>query len=209
MENLNLQSKLWIVRNYESKVSNRSSGSLTLHLIRSHFLLRQLAMLKIEILTFRASNYRQGNRQIISFFLWIYTEVDFKLYEYRRRKISKINIGPTIDQVYRIKHTIETRSCLVIDDTWSTMEFFGVTFAPLRVPLERRLQTVAAAAWFCVLAFGGLICLIFTAYLLIFTQWLRYFIILYLIWAYYDRDTSRRGGRSYVWIQIFLFLINM
>ncbi|XP_043272590.1 2-acylglycerol O-acyltransferase 2-like isoform X2 [Venturia canescens] len=79
------------------------------------------------------------------------------------------------------------------------MELFGVKFAPLRVPIERRLQTFAAAAWICILTTGGPIGYLITAYILIFTKWLRYIMLIYLIWVYYDRDTCRRGGRGKAW----------
>ncbi|XP_066580915.1 2-acylglycerol O-acyltransferase 1-like [Prorops nasuta] len=72
----------------------------------------------------------------------------------------------------------------------------NVKFAPLNVPLERRLQTLAAAGWIVVCVLGSPICYLITAYLLLFTTTIRYFVILYLFWAYYDRDTCDHGGRS-------------
>ncbi|XP_011137301.1 2-acylglycerol O-acyltransferase 1 [Harpegnathos saltator] len=78
------------------------------------------------------------------------------------------------------------------------MNILGVRFAPLNVPLERRLQTLAAAIWFIWTAFGNFIAVLITAYLLIYTQ-LRYLVLLYFLWMYYDWDTCNRGGRSYAW----------
>ncbi|EZA62914.1 hypothetical protein DMN91_002992 [Ooceraea biroi] len=79
------------------------------------------------------------------------------------------------------------------------MEIFGVRFAPLSVPLERRLQTLVAAIWIFVSAFGDFWGYIITAYLLLYTQTIRYFVLLYFIWMYYDWDTCNRGGRSESW----------
>ncbi|CAD6236457.1 GSCOCG00008193001-RA-CDS [Cotesia congregata] len=81
------------------------------------------------------------------------------------------------------------------------MELFGIHFAPLRVPLKRRLQTLAAAAWIFVLGFGGVIGWLSTIYFLLFTTWMRYFSIFYLMWIYYDKDTCIRGGRARRWTQ--------
>ncbi|XP_015121847.1 2-acylglycerol O-acyltransferase 2-A [Diachasma alloeum] len=81
------------------------------------------------------------------------------------------------------------------------MELLGVKFAPLRVPLERRLQTLAAGAWFCVLGFGSFIGWMITFYCLVFGQWLRYLTLVYLYWVFYlDWNTYKRGGRSDRWI---------
>lgn len=79
------------------------------------------------------------------------------------------------------------------------MRLFDVEFAPLNVPLERRLQTVAACAWFVISAFGGIICWIITLAVLIFgNAWMRLLMIAYLLFAYYDQDVRLTGGRGYV-----------
>lgn len=76
------------------------------------------------------------------------------------------------------------------------MEILGVKFAPLNIPLQRRLQTLAVATWSFIFAFGDFLGYILTAYLLLYTQTIRYFVLLYLLWMYYDWDTCNRGGRS-------------
>ncbi|XP_015589868.1 2-acylglycerol O-acyltransferase 1 isoform X2 [Cephus cinctus] len=76
------------------------------------------------------------------------------------------------------------------------MQLLGVKFAPLNIPLERRLQTLAAAAWIIIPILGSITGLVVTIYLLLFTQKIRYFVLIYLIWIYYDRDTCNRGGRG-------------
>lgn len=79
------------------------------------------------------------------------------------------------------------------------MEFFGVRFAPLNVPMKRRLETLAAAVWIILLGFGNFLGYLLTAYLLLCTETVRYFLILYFIWMYVDWDTCNRGGRSERW----------
>ncbi|KAL6268532.1 hypothetical protein P5V15_001665 [Pogonomyrmex californicus] len=79
------------------------------------------------------------------------------------------------------------------------MEILGVKFAPLNVPLQRRLQTLAAATWIFVTAFGDIWGYLITAYLLLYTETIRYFLLLYFLWMYYDWDTCHSGGRSEIW----------
>lgn len=80
------------------------------------------------------------------------------------------------------------------------MKILGIKFAPLNISLERRLQTLVIAIWVLISAFGDFWGCIVTAYLLLYTQILRYFMLLYFFWMYYDRNTCDRGGRSYSWI---------
>lgn len=75
------------------------------------------------------------------------------------------------------------------------MEILGVKFAPLNVPLRRRLETLSAAIWIVFLGFGDLIGYILTAYILFCTVTLRYLLLLYFVWMYYDWNTCTRGGR--------------
>ncbi|XP_054003503.1 2-acylglycerol O-acyltransferase 2-A-like [Hylaeus anthracinus] len=75
------------------------------------------------------------------------------------------------------------------------MEILGVKFAPLNVSLRRRLETLSAATWIVFFAFGDFFGYAITAYLLFCTETLRYFILLYFVWMYYDWDTCNRGGR--------------
>lgn len=83
------------------------------------------------------------------------------------------------------------------------MEIFGIQFAPLNVPLQRRLQTLAAAIWMVVLFSGGtgiggfLVVLYFIA----FTRywWLT---VLYLFWIWViDKDVKEQGGRQSKWVR--------
>ena len=77
------------------------------------------------------------------------------------------------------------------------MKILGIEFAPLIIPLGRRLQTFAVWQFtlsFMTLGFGFLFLFIY----LIFTRF--YFIPLsYLAWYIYDHKTSARGGRRIEW----------
>lgn len=80
------------------------------------------------------------------------------------------------------------------------MDLFGIRFAPLVVPLDRRLQTLAVGMWFIILAFGGFIGSFVSVYCLLYT---RYYplILLYYLWIYLDRETAFTGGRRFEWMR--------
>ncbi|XP_050296929.1 2-acylglycerol O-acyltransferase 1-like [Anthonomus grandis grandis] len=81
------------------------------------------------------------------------------------------------------------------------MELAGIQFAPLSVPMERRLQTLAAGVGFVWLIFGGFICLFLSIYLILFTRfwWIT---SLYLLWILlWDVNVSERGGRQIQWVR--------
>ncbi|KAH1005902.1 hypothetical protein HUJ04_006805 [Dendroctonus ponderosae] len=81
------------------------------------------------------------------------------------------------------------------------MEIAGIRFAPLKIPMDRRLQTFAAGTGFVWLIFGGLISLLFSVYLLLFTRY-WHVTLLYLLWfVFWDKDTSQQGGRPWHWVR--------
>ncbi|XP_060525741.1 2-acylglycerol O-acyltransferase 2-like isoform X2 [Cylas formicarius] len=81
------------------------------------------------------------------------------------------------------------------------MEVAGVKFAPLYVPLERRLQTLAAGVGFLWLIFGGIVCLFLSIYLVLFTR-LWWATLLYLTWVFFfDVKVCERGGRTIKWVK--------
>ncbi|KYN00543.1 Diacylglycerol O-acyltransferase 2 [Cyphomyrmex costatus] len=82
------------------------------------------------------------------------------------------------------------------------MEILGVKFAPLNVPLERRLQTLAAAIFAYVVPLASVWGYLITVYLIFYTETLRYFLLLYFLWMYYDWDTCHSGGRSEMWTRV-------
>ncbi|XP_066467143.1 2-acylglycerol O-acyltransferase 2-like [Tiliqua scincoides] len=74
-----------------------------------------------------------------------------------------------------------------------------VQFAPLRLPLRRRLQTAAVVQWvFSFLALAQCCLLLFLA-LLLGSGWLL--AVLYAAWLYLDWDTPARGGRRSAWVR--------
>lgn len=72
-------------------------------------------------------------------------------------------------------------------------KILGIDFAPLNIPLTRRIQTLCTLQWVLTFLAGGFGCLFFTIYLL-FTKF--YWIpLLYIVWYIYDRKTAETGGR--------------
>ncbi|XP_075212540.1 2-acylglycerol O-acyltransferase 2-like [Lycorma delicatula] len=84
------------------------------------------------------------------------------------------------------------------------MQILGIQFEPLQVPLEQRLQTLAAGAWFCTVAFANPVGFISAAYLILYTK-LRWIVIIYAFWIICDRDTANKGGRRIEWIRNWIF----
>lgn len=70
---------------------------------------------------------------------------------------------------------------------------FGIHFAPLNVPLERRLQTAVVALYFTLFFIAPVVLTVLFVYGL-FTKY-YYLPLLYFVWLWYDRDTCCKGGR--------------
>ncbi|XP_069776016.1 2-acylglycerol O-acyltransferase 1 isoform X2 [Narcine bancroftii] len=74
-----------------------------------------------------------------------------------------------------------------------------IQFAPLRIPLERRLQTLGVLQWvFSFLALAQC-CLVAFILLLLTDYWLV--AVLYVGWLYLDRDTPSSRGRRSAWVR--------
>ena len=77
------------------------------------------------------------------------------------------------------------------------VKILGIKFAPLWIPLERRLQTFSILLFVGTFSFIPVVCSLLFLYLLFFTNY--YFICVgYLGWMFYDTNilnTSRKGGR--------------
>ncbi|XP_055609791.1 2-acylglycerol O-acyltransferase 1-like isoform X1 [Uranotaenia lowii] len=72
-----------------------------------------------------------------------------------------------------------------------------IEWAPLNVPLRRRLETLSAFLWMCLFLFGELWMLLYYVYLLIFGGiYAKTFCILYGAFIYYDREAGQNGGRG-------------
>ena len=74
------------------------------------------------------------------------------------------------------------------------MKILGIDFAPLNVPINRRLQTFAVWTWGMLFLLLGPITL-FTLYKFLFTDYLWPLSVAYIAWYIYDLDTCNRGGR--------------
>ncbi|XP_064212382.1 2-acylglycerol O-acyltransferase 2-like [Tribolium castaneum] len=81
------------------------------------------------------------------------------------------------------------------------MRILGFNFDPWDTPWRKRLHFLAAGAWVFVFLFGGFVVLLLCIYL-IFTP-LRWLVLFYFCWIYYDRNTKDRGGRPIEWIKNF------
>ena len=78
----------------------------------------------------------------------------------------------------------------------------GIEFAPLRLPLERRLQTLAVIVHTLLFTLGPMIAVV----AIIFTLFTPFapIVICYLLWVFWwDRETPNRGGRRYEWARRF------
>lgn len=74
---------------------------------------------------------------------------------------------------------------------------FGVVFAPLWLPLRRRLQTAAVAFWLGSFLLMGVVFCLFLLYLLMCTRY-WYVSVAYAVWLWCDLDICNRGGRRFV-----------
>ncbi|XP_062543067.1 2-acylglycerol O-acyltransferase 2-A-like isoform X2 [Armigeres subalbatus] len=72
-----------------------------------------------------------------------------------------------------------------------------IEWAPLNVPLRRRLETLCAFGWMTLFLFGELWMLIYYFYLLVFGGLLaKTFCLVYGAFIYYDRKAGVNGGRG-------------
>ena len=81
--------------------------------------------------------------------------------------------------------------------TRAPFKLLGVTFAPLSLPMERRMQTFAVFAYMFVFIFSGLTLSIVSVYLVFYTEDWKWLPFTYFLWYFYDLDTGERGGREY------------
>ncbi|XP_074839136.1 2-acylglycerol O-acyltransferase 2-B-like [Carettochelys insculpta] len=75
----------------------------------------------------------------------------------------------------------------------------AIRFAPLRIPLRRRLQTAAVLQW--VFSFLALAQCCLALFLLALLTELWGLTLLYVLWLYLDRETPSRGGRRSPWVR--------
>ena len=84
-----------------------------------------------------------------------------------------------------------TRWSNSIIKSWS---IFGIKFAPLLIPLERRLQTLSVLLWISSYLTTGL--LSSTAMYLLMSTSFWWITPMYLTWIVYDLQTCNNGGRK-------------
>ncbi|KPJ03386.1 2-acylglycerol O-acyltransferase 2-A [Papilio xuthus] len=78
-------------------------------------------------------------------------------------------------------------------------EKLGIQWAPRNVPMTRRLQTLGAAGWICLVLFGeALSILVFLSILYSSMWWLA---LGYAVWMLKDVETPNKGGRRFEWVR--------
>ncbi|XP_077488785.1 2-acylglycerol O-acyltransferase 2-like isoform X2 [Amblyomma americanum] len=78
------------------------------------------------------------------------------------------------------------------------MRFVGMEWAPLQLPLHRRLETLAAVYFTFSFLAQGIVGWLLLLYVLLCTR-LYPLSLLYAAWLYWDRNTCDRGGRRSDW----------
>ncbi|XP_072428879.1 2-acylglycerol O-acyltransferase 1-like [Chiloscyllium punctatum] len=74
-----------------------------------------------------------------------------------------------------------------------------IEFAPINIPLRRRIQTFAVLKWIFTFLFLGQICLLLFGVLILAGHW--YVVALYCVWLYLDWETPNQGGRRSEWVR--------
>ncbi|KAK9884501.1 hypothetical protein WA026_007342 [Henosepilachna vigintioctopunctata] len=77
-----------------------------------------------------------------------------------------------------------------------------IEFAPLHIPMERRIQMTAIIAYAFLVGFGGFSVIALSIYFLLYTTYCRWIYLAYLLWIYfYDIDSCETGGRQVMWVK--------
>jgi hypothetical protein len=76
----------------------------------------------------------------------------------------------------------------------------GVKLAPLNIPWERRMQTLAVFTWISTFFFMGPAGIFVLIYVFLFTRF-GLLSVLYIAWLIYDIDVCNRGGRRWDWVR--------
>ncbi|XP_034862907.1 2-acylglycerol O-acyltransferase 1 isoform X1 [Mirounga leonina] len=74
-----------------------------------------------------------------------------------------------------------------------------VEFAPLNIPLARRLQTAAVLQWVLSFLLLAQVCIGIIVILIIYNCWFLY--VPYMTWLYFDWSTPEQGGRRSKWVR--------
>jgi len=73
----------------------------------------------------------------------------------------------------------------------------GIEWAPIRIPIERRLQTLAVLCWISTFTLLNTVGTGLFLYVLFYSSTYRWMPILYMAWAVYDWKTPEQGGRKW------------
>lgn len=87
-----------------------------------------------------------------------------------------------------------------LDRLGQKFQLFGVEFAPLILPIERRLQMLAVILWSCTFCLSGLLTCSALIYIGLYTNYWP-LTVLYSLWYLYDRDTCNQGGRRFEFLR--------
>ena len=71
------------------------------------------------------------------------------------------------------------------------MKVLGMEFAPMKLPLQRRLQTFAVLYWISSILFQGVLVTILLLYMFFYTSY-WWITVMYGTWFVYDLDTCNR-----------------
>ncbi|XP_047577292.1 2-acylglycerol O-acyltransferase 1 isoform X4 [Lutra lutra] len=74
-----------------------------------------------------------------------------------------------------------------------------VEFAPLNIPLARRLQTAAVLQWVLSFLLLAQVCIAVIVILIVYNYWFLY--VPYMTWLYFDWSTPEQGGRRSNWVR--------
>ncbi|XP_049870202.1 2-acylglycerol O-acyltransferase 2-like [Pectinophora gossypiella] len=86
----------------------------------------------------------------------------------------------------------------IVNGIWSILvgisESLGIQWAPVNLPMERRLQTLGALGWICLVLFGEILCIFIFLKIVYSDYW--WVGVLYAIWMVNDINICNEGGRK-------------
>ena len=83
----------------------------------------------------------------------------------------------------------------IMEDILKIMKILGVHFAPITVPRERQLQTLAVLTWSSIFLLTVPISILILYNLLFNSNYLWSFALIYIAWYFYDINVCNEGGR--------------
>ncbi|KAK8783061.1 hypothetical protein V5799_015594 [Amblyomma americanum] len=105
---------------------------------------------------------------------------------------------PSAERLHELRTVRITNDVRLVLVPGMGMRFLGIEWAPLWLPLHRRLETLAALYFAASFLAAGVACTLLLLYMLLHTR-LYPIPLLYAAWLYWDRDICERGGRRNEW----------